>query len=94
MVSVIHGHSSVSMHCSDVEFAQAKGQKFHFLKVRELERFEVEFHSLVQFLLESAGEGDGDSLVQFKINSVVDLVVSWRPAKFLLQFFDCLPVET
>jgi hypothetical protein len=80
VVSVIHSHSPVSVHRDDIELAQAKGQKFHFLKVRKLERFEVEFHSLVQFLLESAGKGDGDSLVQFKINSVVDRVLSWRPA--------------
>ena len=78
------------MHRDDVELAQAKGHKFHFLKVRKLERFEFEFHSLVQFLLKSAGEGDGNSLVQFKINAGVDLVLSWRPAKFLLQFFYCL----
>src|SRR6266540_1164048 len=90
MVSIIHGHSSVSMHADDVELAQAKGHKFHFLKVRKLERFKVEFHSLVQFLLKSAGEGDGNSLVQFKINAGVDLVLGRGAAKFLLQFFYCL----
>src|ERR1043165_8309992 len=90
VIAVIHSHFSISMHADDVELAQTKGQEFQFLKIGKLERFEFEFHSLVQFLLKSAWERYGHSLVQFKINPGVDLILGWRPAKLLLQFFYCL----
>ena len=94
MVSVIHGHPSVSMHCDDVELAQAEGQKLHFLKVRKLERFEFKFHSLVQFLLKSAREGDGNGLVQFKINAAVDFVHELEAGQVPVAVLLLPPVET
>src|SRR6266508_2212609 len=90
MVPVIYSYPSVAVHRNDVELAKTKSQELLLLQIRNLERFEVELHPLIQFLLESAGEGDGDSLVQFKINAGVNLVLGRRPAKFLLQLIYCL----
>src|SRR5262245_31830081 len=94
VISIIHRHSSIPVHGSDIQLSQTQSHKLLLLQVRKLKWLQIKFHSLIQFLFESAGEGDGDSLVQFEIDPGSDLVVGRRPTKFLLKFFDCLLPKT